>query len=163
MIDIKLKFDAAKKTFFDRQKVLTAVDKATARVFSRFGAYVRQRAKTSIRKRKATSAPGQPPSSHAGFLKRFIYFGYDRPKKSVVIGPVLINKGGQGSPDGTTVLPALEYGGQSVVSTRYKRSRNKKYNKQRTIHIQARPFMQPAFENEKSKLPALWANSIKPE
>jgi hypothetical protein len=161
MIDIKLKFDAAKKMFFDRQTVLRAVDQATAKVFSKFGAYVRQRAKTSIRKRKAASAPGQPPSSHTGRLKSFIFFGYDRPKKSVVIGPVLLNKGGRGSPEGTTVLPALEYGGLSVVSTRHKRSRNKKYNTQRTIHIQARPFMQPAFENEKSKLPALWANSIK--
>ena len=148
MIDIKLKFEVAKKMFFDRQTVLKAVDTATAGVFSKFGAYVRQRAKTSIRKRKAASEPGQPPSSHTGLLKSFIFFGYDRPKKSVVIGPVRLgNKSGD-------ALPALEYGGTAKIRAR-KRKRNK------VVRIQARPFMQPAFEKEQTKLPALWANSIK--
>jgi hypothetical protein len=148
MIQIKLKFEAVKKMFFDRQKVLKAVDRATARVLSRFGAFVRQSAKTSIKKRKAASQPGQPPSSHTGLLRNFIFFGYDRPKKSVVIGPVrLSNKSGD-------ALPTLEYGGRAKIQDR-KKKRNK------VIKIKARPFMQPAFEKEKTKLPKIWANSIK--
>jgi len=161
MMDFKLKFEAAKGMFFDRKKVIRAADKATLGVFSKFGAFVRQRAKTSIRKRKKPSAPGQPPSSHTGLLRNFIFFGLDRSKKSVVIGPVLLNQGGKGGAEGSTILPALEYGGQSVVSTRYRRSSNKKLNTKRTIRIQARPFMLPAFETEKEKLPSLWADSIK--
>lgn len=58
--------EAAKGNFFDRKAVLAAVDKATLRVLSKFGAFVRRRAKSSIRKRKKASPPGQPPSSHSG-------------------------------------------------------------------------------------------------
>ena len=156
MIDFKVKFEAAKGMFFDREKVIRAVDAATLRVFSKFGAFVRQRAKSSIRNRKKPSSPGQPPSSHTGDLKQFIFFGLDRSTKSVVIGPVLLNKRGGG-----LTLPALEYGGKSYVITRYRRSSNKHLNKRKPITVKARPFMQPAFEKEESKLPSLWADSIK--
>jgi hypothetical protein len=47
-------FQAAKQGFFDRAKVKNAVDAGTRRVLSRFGAFVRTRARTSIRKRKGT-------------------------------------------------------------------------------------------------------------
>jgi hypothetical protein len=45
-------FRAAKQWFFDRAKVKNAVDVGTRRVLSRFGAFVRTRAKTSIRKKE---------------------------------------------------------------------------------------------------------------
>jgi hypothetical protein len=57
-------FQAAKGSFFDRAKVKNAVDAGTRRVLSRFGAFVRTRARTSIRKRKGTSPPGGPPHAH---------------------------------------------------------------------------------------------------
>ena len=50
MIGMKLK--AAKGLFFDRGAVLRATTAAERRVLSRFGAFVRQRARTSIRQRK---------------------------------------------------------------------------------------------------------------
>ncbi|HOM77081.1 MAG TPA: hypothetical protein PLE88_11240, partial [Anaerohalosphaeraceae bacterium] len=56
--------------FFDSPKVIRAVDKSTRKVLSRFGAFVRRTAKQSIRKRKKSSTPGTPPSSHTGLLKR---------------------------------------------------------------------------------------------
>ena len=59
--------------FFDRQRVMSG-DRATRKVFSKFGAFVRQTARSSIRKRKSISEPGQPPSSHTGLLKRNIFF-----------------------------------------------------------------------------------------
>src|SRR5690606_6172596 len=49
--------------FFDRKAVTSRVDKATRKVLSRFGAFVRRTARSSIRKRKKTSQPGSPPSS----------------------------------------------------------------------------------------------------
>jgi len=58
------------KLFFDRQAVISKVDAATRRVLSRFGAFVRQRAKSSIRKRRNPAPPGSPPSSHTGLLKK---------------------------------------------------------------------------------------------
>ena len=139
-----------KQMFFDRKAVTSRLDRATRKVLSRFGAFVRTSARHSIRKRKRVSAPGEPPSSHTGLLRRFIFFGYDRDRRSVVIGPQRLNQKVGDAPH------ALEYGGTSSVVEGL-RSRRKK----RRIRIAARPFMGPAFERENPKLPAMWAASIK--
>jgi hypothetical protein len=148
---IGIKFDP-KKMFFDRPAVTRAVSDAARRVLSKFGAFVRQRAKTSIRKRKKSSPAGQPPSSHVGTLRKGILFGYDASQRSVVIGPTILD-GHSGE-----ALPALEHGGTTrVVRGRRGRVRVK------TVRIEARPFMQPAFEHEKqASLPSMWRDSVKP-
>jgi hypothetical protein len=138
-------FQAAKGGFFDREKVKNAVDAGTRRVLSKFGAFVRQRAKTSIRKRKGTSPPGSPPYSHVGLLRKFILFAYDPQRKSVVIGPTLIRAGSEAP-------RLLEYGGEAVRRTK---------TKTRRLRYRPRPFMRPAFEAEKPQLPALWKNSVR--
>ena len=89
---IGMKLQQAKGLFFDRASVMSAADRATRRVLSKFGAYVRQTARTSIRKRKSISQPGQPPSSHTGLLKRNIFFVFSPDTQSVVIGPILLNE-----------------------------------------------------------------------
>jgi hypothetical protein len=139
-----------KQMFFDRKAVTSRLDRATRKVLSRFGAFVRTSARHSIRKRKRVSAPGEPPSSHTGLLRRFIFFGYDRDRRSVVIGPQRLNQKVGDAPH------ALEYGGTSTVVEGLRRRRRK-----RRIKIAARPYMGPAFEREKPKLPAMWANSVK--
>ena len=147
MIGIK----QGKGMFFDAPKVVRAVDTATRRVLSKFGAFVRTAAKSSIRKRKRSSEPGSPPSSHTGLLKKFIYFGYDTAARSVVIGPTRLN-----STDGTA--PAtLEYGG-TIRIVRQRRGRQTI----KRVMIAARPFMRPALQKELPKLPAMWTNSVKP-
>ena len=98
-----------KTLFFDSPKVLSAVDKATRQVLSKFGAFVRRSAKSSIRKRKRISSPGQPPSSHSGFLKKFIWFGYEPGSKSVVIGPAALNANG-GKQPGAKLIEQLKQG-----------------------------------------------------
>ena len=139
-----------KQMCFDRKAVMGAVDRATRKVLSKFGAFVRTDARHSIRKRKAISEPGNPPSSHVGLLRKLIYFGYDRGRRSVVIGPQRLNQKVGDAPH------ALEHGGTSTVIDGL-RGRRKK----RRVRIAARPFMGPAFEREKPKLPAMWASSIK--
>ena len=129
--------------FFDSEKVVRSVDKSTRKVLSKFGAFVRRTAKQSIRKRKASSAPGQPPSSHTGLLKRFIFFGYDPQNESVVIGPARLSQNNRGE-----APSILEYGGRTTV-------------KKKRVKISARPFMGPAFEKEKPKLPSMWKDSVK--
>jgi hypothetical protein len=136
-------FRTMKKMFFDRAKIKRKVDKRTIKVLSKFGAYVRQSSRRSIRKRKGTSRPGHPPFSHVGTLKRFIFFGYDDRRRSVVIGPV-IAPGKRG-----TAPNALEYGGR--VTLPY----------WRRVPIRPRPYMHPAFEKELVKVPDLWRDSIK--
>ena len=136
--------------FFDTDRVKRAAGAAARRNLSKAGAFVRTAARSSIRKRKRISAPGQPPSSHTGLLKRFIFFGYDSARKTVVVGPMRLNQKVGAAPE------ALEHGGRStVVSGR--RGRHRK----RRIRIQARPFMGPAMRKEAPKFAGLWANSVR--
>ena len=139
-----------KRMFFDTKTVRSKTDKATRRVLSKFGAFVRQTAKRSIRKRKKTSEPGKPPSSHTGLLKKFIYFGFDVVRRSVVIGPVRLTRKGRGE-----APSVLEYGGTVTMRSR------RRAGKKRRAHIRPRPFMGPAMEKEKQQLPALWRDSVK--
>jgi hypothetical protein len=141
---IGLKLPQAKGLFFDRAVVTGAVDKATRKALSKFGAFVRQSARTSIRKRRATSEPEQPPSSHTGLLKRNIFFVFSPETRSVVIGPILLNK--------RTDAPRLLEHGDTVM----RRRRNRRVR----MTYEARPFMGPAFEREQQQLPALWKNSV---
>lgn len=119
-----------KGAFFSQEVVLRAMDRATAKALSRFGAFVRQRWRTSIRYRKAASQPGQPPSAHrtmrraktnrrTGITKvqssspyrDFIFFAYDWQTKTEIIGPALLN-GSRRRLNGSKTIPeTIEYGG----------------------------------------------------
>ncbi len=142
------------KGFFSTPEVLRDCNKKTRRVFSRFGAFVRRTAKQSIRKRKASAPPGQPPSSHKGLLKKFIFFVYDAAKRSVIIGPQKLQGLVGDAPH------ALEEGDKSTVtvSRRVGRSRARI---QKSVSIEARPYMGPAAAKESQKLPSMWADSVK--
>jgi hypothetical protein len=146
---ISLDFKAATAGFFDRKAVTSAVDKATRRVLSKFGAFVRTRARTSMRRRKGVSAPGDPPHAHTGLIKRFLFFSYDRERKSVVIGPAKLNR-----VVSSTALPALEYGGRTQIEDR-------RGARLRTANVDPRPFMGPAYQAEAPKLPAMWRDSVR--
>ena len=143
MIGMKLK--EAKGLFFDRTKVTKAVDRTTRKNLSRFGAYVRTRSRSSIRKRRRISAPGQPPSSHTGLLKRNIFFVYEPSRRSVVIGPVLLNSS-SGAPE------LLEHGGTVIREVKGQSVR---------MTYRPRPYMGPAFEAEQDQLEKLWRNSVR--
>ncbi|NUQ49920.1 MAG: hypothetical protein HUU27_08385 [Phycisphaerae bacterium] len=144
MIDMRIKL-----LFFDRQTVVRAVDKAKRVALSKAGAFIRTRAKHSIRTRKGSAPPGKPPHSHTGLLKRFIFFGYDPGTESVVVGPARINR--------TTDAPhTLEFGGTTAIES----GRKGKFRK-RKVRIAPRPFMGPALEKERPNLPKTWANSVR--
>jgi len=136
-----------KQLFFDTMAVRNKVDATTRGVLSKFGAFVRRTARSSIRKRRRVSAAGEPPSSHTGLLKRFIFFGYDRQRRSVVIGPERLNQNRRGE-----APHLLEYGGAGAVERRGRRRR---------MNVRARPFMGPAFQKEQPKLVAMWRDSIR--
>lgn len=78
------------KAFFDSVKVQKALDAKTKRVFIRVGGRVRKTAQFSMRSRKESAKPPNPPHAHKKLLKKHIYFSYDEQKKEVVIGPILI-------------------------------------------------------------------------
>lgn len=154
MIGIKL--EQAKGGFFDSAKVQKAMDRVTIRALSKFGAFVRRRARSSIRKRKASSQPGQPPSSHTGKLRDGILFVADLVQKNVIIGPTLLNstaaRAGSGTGPGV-----LEHGGTLIMA----RGRGRRRRILKTVDVAARPSMQPAFDAEIDKAPYLWENGIR--
>jgi hypothetical protein len=105
---------------------------------------VRTTARRSIRRKKGTAPPGNPPHSHEGSLKRLIYFSYDPRSETVVIGPARFKKG--------EAPPLLEFGG-TIRRTVGRRKLAMKYP--------ARPFMGPALEKSAPALPAFWRKSVK--
>lgn len=143
MIDMRIKH-----MFFDRPRIVAALDRTKRKALSRGGAFIRQAAKTSIRKRKGSAPAGKPPHSHEGSLRRLILFGYDQRTDSVVVGAVGFKK--------STAPNVLEFGGPAVITRRVKG----RLVGQR-VKIAARPYMGPALQKEKAKLPKAWANSIR--
>jgi len=144
---IPLSLNLAKGSFFDRPAVLTASSRAERQVLSRFGAFVRTRARSSIRRRRGTSVPGEPPNSHVGLLKNFIFFVFDPARRSVLVGPVRLNH------TSGTAPAVLEYQGTTAITG----GRNP-----RLVRIAARPYMRPALAKELPGLPAMWADSVRP-
>ena len=143
---MRIGITAAKRLFFDRQKVLSKVSRAERRVLTRFGAYVRQDARQRIRRRKRPSQPEESPTNQTGLLKRHIYFLFDPDRRSVVIGPIRLSTGSD--------APAtLEYGGQAVVET--------SAGQPVRVAIEERPYMGPAFRQELPKVPAMWRDSVR--
>lgn len=140
-----------KDMFFDRAAVMSAKGRAERRAMSKFGAFVRTDSRRSIRYRRPVpkdamlranqvrySRPGRPPFSRekSGPMKK-IFFAYEAREGSVVIGPLGFAK----SP-----VPALhEYGGRD----------------RRGASFPARPYMRPAFDRTKEKLPQIWRDAIK--
>lgn len=162
-----------KGQFFDRLTVRKMLVDHERKSLSKIGAHIRQAARSSIRRRKRVSQPGQPPSAHStdqvATIKN-ILFAYDAARKSVVIGPVLLHKRHEGVTNSGTIPETLEAGGTVLITekqfrpggawfatSRGKRLRpGQKVRKRRAVY-QPRPFMGPAFEKEKPKIPAIFA------
>ena len=180
-----------KEMFFDSQRVMQAVDAAKRTNLSKQGAFVRTAARSSIRKRKRISEPGQPPSSHTGLLRDFIFFAYEPFTQSVVIGPAKTNQvffDDDMRPITGTVPEVLEYGGRITVveewnGSRWRRrdlrrmgavsdvaalrgSRANVFNggrpiRKRVVTVKARPYMNPALVSAKEDLAKVWKDSVR--
>lgn len=157
--DVGVKFSVALSGFFDRTAVQSKLTPAEAVVLSRFGAFVRQRAKTSIRKgnkKRTPSPPGMPPRSHdttnirgraKHLLRELMFFSYDANANSVVIGPAVIN-----APTGAPTL--CEFGGRAIRPQRGRRGRFV------SVTYDARPYMRPALDTERPKFPQLFGGML---
>ena len=146
-----------KQMFFDRQAVIDVVGRANAKNLSRAGSFIRRSARSSLRRRKRVSEPGQPPSVHTqdrvATLKN-IWFVFERRRASVVVGPLLLNGSTLRGSNRSTVPELHELGGSAVLESRKKKRR-------RRARYAARPFMGPAMKRELPKFEGLWANSVK--
>jgi hypothetical protein len=128
--------------FFDSAKVQKELDKASRKALSKVGAFVRRRARSSMKRRKrGVSQPGQPPFAKKGLLKKLLFFAYDPTTRSVVIGPASIN--------GSPVPKTHEFGGFLKVR---KKVNGKRLS--RSVRFRARPFMAPALKAELTNMAA---------
>lgn len=148
MPDVNVRMDIV-DMFFDRQKVLDAVGKENARKLSKAGAFIRQRAKTSLRRRKRPAAAGEPPSVHSRSSRttlRNILFGLNPDWESVVIGPVGIGAKRLRGSSAATVPELMEFGGMATLEK--ERARYSKH-----------PFMKPALDKEiaSGSIAGMWA------
>jgi hypothetical protein len=130
-------FRLAKKSFLTVEAVQKQLDRTAARILMRTGGYARTVARRSMRRRKAASGPGEPPSAHAGQLRDLLFFAWDSGRRSVVVGPVPF--GGAKSAGLRPRVPELMESGGTVATT-------DRRGRRRTAQYQARPYMQPAFE-----------------
>lgn len=185
MIGFTTKITAAKGGFFDRAAVQLAMDRRAAVVLSGLGAFVRQRARSSIRapgKRKQASKPGKPPKNQTGLLRDNILFWYDHGNQGVTIGPIMLNRPSPRWVMGTNKpTPAvLEHGGtlrvhEVQVGGRWWKvppndpwlSRGKMrfaMRRERNLTIAPRPYMHPALEKtlgNPREMMKLWRNAIR--
>lgn len=167
---LTLKVEKAKEGFFDRPAVLRRVEAARRRNLSRLGAFVRTRAitlllrhyvgkgfgaKSRIRNRhKGETAPaGEAPYAHTGEIPRFLFFGWDQPTESVVVGPALLNKA-------APALGALEQGGAATIAVYRGHGLARRLTRLRA-RFRPHPFMRPALEDVKAEAPKVWQNTIR--
>lgn len=149
----------AKAMFFDRDKVLRAVDRSERKNLNWLGGYIRKVARNSLRPRKEISKPGDPPATHATYrrppkppkpgqhpkpgaaaakpkrgssFRDSVLYSFDPDARAVVAGPVLFALGRR-TP---TVPELLEVGGSVPV---------KRGGATFAARYRPRPFMRPAL------------------
>ncbi|MCD0460066.1 hypothetical protein [Roseiconus lacunae] len=171
-----------KNAFFDRQKVIGAVDRAARKAMSRSLAFVRRSQRSSIRRRKKVSEPGKPPSSHSSdpvaSIKN-ILFAYDQQTKSGIVGmvkihgrrtkvasqkelPQLLEEGGD------LEITEVSFDGEQWYAPSPRRIRNIRRNssnaqwRKRRARIRPRPSAGPALEREAEagNIISPWANVV---
>ncbi len=128
------------RTFFNNGSVKALMRKRTDDALKRFGAFVRQRARSSLKARKKPAAPGKPPSVHEGGLKRLTAFAVDPKTQSVVIGPIAYK---------SRRAREIEEGGRLLA-----RSRG---GKTTLLRYAPHPWLQPAFEKELATAAKNWS------
>ena len=174
MIQFETNLKSLQRGFLDREAVMRRVDRATRRNMMRFGGRTRTIARRSLRRRKRTSDPGQPPSIHTSGNQnlKFILFAYQSASQSILVGPLKFNGGSRHRSSSKTVPELQEEGGSvAVTEQRFgkawlpvdavpRRARGKGPTRRRTVNYPPRPFMQPAFKKSEESLPSDWRNSI---
>lgn len=166
-----------KRAFFDRKKIIDAVDRATRKALSKSLAYVRTGIRSGYRRRKKTSRPGQSPSVHSTSpvaTLKYVLFAYDSRTKSGVVGPVKINGRRSMATSNKEVPGLLEEGGILAIpqeswdgktwypQTRRRRTPTNKKKRVRRVVVRARPNVAPALAKEiaAGNISSPWANVI---
>ncbi len=179
------------KTTFDAATVRKRVDSASFRSLGHAGGAIRLTARRSIRRRKTFSKRGTPPHTRTGNLKRSIRFeaktdevligpvnefggqlwnlhefgGVAKGRRMLKshrfspgeFGPIRIKTLGFNA---SFHRVKLKTAAQANRATRLVNEENQRRQSQ-VRRYPKRPFMGPALEVNRPRLPQLWANSVK--
>lgn len=175
-----------KEAFFDRPKVIASLKKAKRKALSKAGAFVRRRARSSMRRRKGASPAGSPPSAHSnGNSLKTILFAFQPQSESTIVGPVQFNQVNFTVESVTSTVPGLHERGETAIIREYRyqpidgesdvqwrrvngrrrygpREGYKLETRRKTARYPKRPFMRPALEAEAPNFLELFKNSIQP-
>lgn len=178
MFDISVNLERASAigNFFDRSPIVRMLDKQTRRVFSRFGAFVRRRARSSIRQPRQKSLSDLTPQELVWYERELRLYRQGKratkprrpnapsrpgepPRSQLGLlrdniffsydpqeQAVVIGPTLLSAHAGAQALKALEFSGTSEIR------RGKK------AKIAARPFMGPAFEKELPGVMNIWSS-----
>jgi len=190
MIAVKIKVKG------ETGKVLRKAKAGSIKSLGHAGAYIRGIAKRSIKVSKDPAPPGHQPHTRKGRLKKAIFYGVERERQGVVIGPTVSEVGriGHTHEFGGTEPPKkrksrkanfrLDVGGHGPIDVeggkpvvvQLKTDRQVARAREvagslppsmggpeskRPRKYPPRPFMGPALEISKARLPRLWANSVR--
>lgn len=179
------------KTSFDTAALKKKVDAATFRSLGHAGGAIRLTARRSIRRRKQPSRPGTPPHTQSGNLKRSIRYevtqndvkigpvnefggklwnlhefgGVAKGRRLLKshrftpgqFGPIRVKRRGFSTSFHRTKLNTWA---QANRATRLINEENERRQAQ-VRRYPKRPFMTPALEINRPRLPKFWANSVK--
>jgi hypothetical protein len=146
-----------KRVFWESAGVVKAFDQATRRVLGRFGAGTRRAALAEIKEAPPdVHAPaGSAPFSHRAAVRRVINArrkASGKPKARGLFGGLRF------------ILYALDPSARSVVigpaSNRTRSITIPEILEEGRLEVPKHPFMGPAFEQQKTRLPSLWAGSL---
>jgi hypothetical protein len=155
-----------KELFFDRPKMQKLMDRTTFRTLQNFGRYTRTTIRNSLKSKKGPSAPGQPPHSHLGLLRRLVFFFVDPRRRDVSIGPTgfggspavpgLLERGGVVKGDGRLIRVSSGVGrdnrGRFREDAKWVRATG-------PLRYPPRPFVNPAGERAVREMPRFVAQA----
>ena len=121
---------------FHSGRVRRAAHRGSVRSLGHAGARLRLIARRSIRRRQTASAPGEPPHTRKGRLRKAILYAVEGREERVVIGP----SHGIVGPVGMAHVFGGEFRGDEYPP---------------------RTFMGPALDKVKPGLPKFWAGSVR--
>lgn len=134
------------KMFFDRAKVVEAMDRKTNKVLSSTGAFSRKTMQRGMRRRKKISNPGEYPSAHGNaLLREKIFFGFDEGSRSLIVGPAKLDRTDKEVLAAGKTVPQLLNEGGTILRKQTYDSKAKKFRpiKRARRHVyRPRPFVE---------------------
>lgn len=168
--------------FFDRKNVEAAIGRGAARAQRKQASFLKRTASQSIKRRKTSSRPGQPPHARSSDRTRSlknIRYAYNPNRRSTVVGPVALPRKAKYvvnriPPPGTLEQGAsilFRKGAKDVKGGMWNRDaqgrftggrRNATLQRPKRVVIRPRPFMVPALMKEvrNGNIAKAWTNVV---